>query len=380
MFKLIKQYITIFLFSICYIGSWPLSAAQDNKQSQQQLNDIKKAIASEKEHIINVTKERKTLELQLQKNDIAIAKIAKALNSTTQSLSTTQQQLKQLQIKKQSLTIAKNKQENLLAKQLQTAYTSGNHDYLKLLLNQENPTNVQRSITYYQYLNDARILEIEQFKTTISKLLEVVSLHQEKSEELTQLKAQQTAQKNNLKQSSLLRNKTITQLKKQLLTSKQQLEKLQNDEENLQQELERIKKLAKRSLKLTGLKNLKGQLNWPIKGRLKHRFGTRKQGYLKWKGVLLSAPVGKTIHSIYNGKVLFSDWLKGYGLVSIIDHGNGYMSLYGHNQTLLKSVGDSVEAGEPIALAGQSGGNEQSGLYFEIRHNGQAVNPKIWCR
>ena len=111
-----------------------------------------------------------------------------------------------------------------------------------------------------------------------------------------------------------------------------------------------------------------------------HRFGTRKQGYLKWKGVLISSAVGKQVKSIHNGTVLFSDWLKGYGLVTVVDHGKGYMSLYGHNQTLLKNVGDQVEQGEPIALTGQSGGQQQSGLYFEIRHQGKAVNPRLWCK
>ncbi|WP_394172185.1 murein hydrolase activator EnvC family protein [Thalassotalea litorea] len=101
---------------------------------------------------------------------------------------------------------------------------------------------------------------------------------------------------------------------------------------------------------------------------------------MRWKGVLMTAPVGQPVYTIHNGTVLFADWLKGYGLVVVVDHGDGYMSLYGHNQTLLKNVGDRVEIGEPIALVGQSGGQNRAGLYFEIRHKGKPVNPKLWCK
>ena len=137
---------------------------------------------------------------------------------------------------------------------------------------------------------------------------------------------------------------------------------------------------ARAAENLVGLSKLKRKLNWPVRGRIQHSFGTKKQGYLKWKGVFLSAPIGRQVKTVHSGTILFSDWLKGYGLVSVVDHGDGYMSLYGHNQALLKSVGDRVEAGEPIALIGQSGGQTQSGLYFEIRHAGKAMNPKLWCK
>ncbi|MGJ8693208.1 MAG: murein hydrolase activator EnvC family protein [Thalassotalea sp.] len=380
MFQVFLKQFNYLLCSICCIVSFSTFAFQDKNQSQKQLDDIKHAISSEKQKITQTAKQRQALEQQLKKDDIAIAKIAKKLNSTQTELTATQQQITALETKKQQLSKQKIQQENLLAKQLQTAYTSGNHDYLKLLLNQQDPSKIQRSISYYQYLNKARIAEIENFKTTIAELLTVVSQQQEKSTQLSQLQAKQTAQQNNLKQSKAQRSDTIKKLNKDLLSSQDLLVKLVAEEENLLIEIQRLAKLAKKSQKLTGLSKLQGKLKWPVSGKLKHRFGTRKQGYLKWKGVLLSAPIGRQVKSIHNGKVLFSNWLKGYGLVTVIDHGNGYMSLYGHNQALLKSVGDSVDAGEPIALIGQSGGQNQPGLYFEIRHQGQAVNPRKWCR
>ena len=369
----------ILLCSIFCIVSSPVFSFDKKDDSKQQLDEIKKAINSEKNKITAVDKQRQDLEEKLKNDDIVISQIAKALNQTQTELAETTEQIRALEKSKYELTTAKTQQETLLAKQLQMAYTSGNHDYIKLLLNQEDPSQIQRSITYYQYLNDARIAEIETFKKTISELLDVVTSHQEKSTQLTKLETQQVVQQNNLQQSKQQRAVTIAKLNAELLSSQQQLNKLIEAEENLLVEIERIAKLAKASIKLTGLNKLEGKLKWPVNGKIQHGFGHQKQGYLKWKGVLLTAQVGKQVNSIYNGKVLFSNWLKGYGLVTVIDHGNGYMSLYGHNQTLLKSVGDTVETGEPIALIGQSGGQNQSGLYFEIRYQGQAVNPNKWC-
>ena len=194
------------------------------------------------------------------------------------------------------------------------------------------------------------------------------------------LKQNQQKQRVKLSENKKKRSKTIASLGKKLLSDKQQLAKLKADEANLTAALQKLTELIRAKVDLTGLSKLKRKLTWPVKGRLLRSFGSKKQGYLKWKGVLLGAPIGRQVQTIHNGTVLFSDWLKGYGLLTVIDHGNGYMSLYAHNQTLLKSVGDQVETGEPIALVGQSGGQDRAGLYFEIRHQGKAVNPKLWCR
>ena len=306
--------------------------------------------------------------------------MARAINDTEQSLKITKKKISSLSKEKQQLNSQKIAQERLLAKQLRSAYTTGQHDYLKLLLNQEQSGKIQRTITYYQYLNKARINEIEKFQATIAQLVLVTAQHQKQREQLETLKKNQQEQRNRLNNNKNNRSKTIASLGKKLLSSKQKLIKLKADEANLTAALQKLTELIRSKVDLSGLSKLKRKLAWPVKGRLLRSFGSRKQGYLKWKGVLLGAPIGRQVQTIHNGTVLFSDWLKGYGLLTVIDHGNGYMSLYAHNQTLLKSVGDQVETGEPIALVGQSGGQEQAGLYFEIRHQGKVVNPKLWCR
>jgi murein hydrolase activator len=354
--------------------------AQNSAQTNQQLNDIQRAINQQKQTLLNTTVKISDLEQQLKNDDIAIGRIAKSLANTANKLTATRKQLTQLSLEKKQLELAKQQQEQILAKQLRAAYSTGHHDYLKLILNQQHPSSVQRTITHYQYLNAARIKEIEAFKETISQLNDITAQYQQQAEQLTLLTATQSQQKQILELSKAKQKQTLLALNQKALSEQQKLAKLEQEELALVALLKKMAAAAREAENLVGLSKLKRKLNWPVKGRLSHSFGSRKQGYLKWKGVLLSAPIGRQVKTIHNGTILFSDWLKGYGLVTVVDHGDGYMSLYGHNQALLKSVGDRVEAGEPIALVGQSGGQKDSGLYFEIRHQGQAVNPKLWCR
>ncbi len=384
--KHLSHLATTSLFILSLLFAFPLQAEQNNrndsaqKQSREKLNDVQKAIAKQESNIFDANKQRSSLEQQLRTDDLAIAKVAKAINTIETDITTTQEKISSLAIEKKQLTIAKKRQEHLLAQQLRAAYTTGQHDYLKLLLNQDQSEKIQRTISYYQYLNQARTKEIDNFQITIAKLLQVSTEHLVQVEYLQQLKDEQLQQDSQLRSSKNQRHKTLKKLSRKLLSSQQQLNKLKTEENNLNQALTKLAAILQAEVDLIGLSKLKRKLSWPVKGKMLHRYGTRKQGYLKWKGVLISAPISRQVQTIHNGTVLFSDWLKGYGLLTVIDHGNGYMSLYAHNQTLLKSVGDRVETGEPIALVGQSGGLAQSGLYFEIRHRGKALNPKLWCR
>lgn len=360
------------------------TASSNNLEKKQQVHEkltsLQSAISQQKLNIKSVNKKRTRLEETLKQDDLAIAEIITQLNTTTQDKKTTVRKINTLIQEKHQLKQSQKQQEKILGQQLQAAYTTGHHDYLKLLLNQEKPGSVQRTITYYQYLNNARMLEIDVFKSTIVKLQNVEAAYNEQNAKLTLLAQKQTRQKKSLEKNKNERKKTLTLLSKELLNNQQKLEQLIAEEENLVSALNQLAKVAQAEVNLNGLGQLQRQLSWPVKGKISHKFGSRKQGYLKWKGVLVNAPEGKQVKTIHNGTVLFSDWLKGYGLVTVIDHGKGYMSLYGHNQALLKNVGDRVETGEPIALVGQSGGQLQSGLYFEIRHRGKAVNPKKWCK
>ncbi|MFT5850649.1 MAG: septal ring factor EnvC (AmiA/AmiB activator) [Colwellia sp.] len=382
--KKISLFASIFSLSCVLMSVNATEQSSDNgdttNKTNQALSKVQLQIVEQEKSIKQTSNKRSSLENQLRNDDISIAKIVKAMIKTQDDFEDTQQTLKELAQEKITLTHKKQQQEKVLAQQLRAAYTSGHHDYIKLLLNQQSPASVERTVTYYKYLNDARIKEIDQFQIVLSDLLAVTTQHQEQAKKLNLIKQQQAEQKVVFQNTKQERKNTIRALNKELLGSKQLLAQLVAEEQNLVVALQRIAALAQQSAELVGLKKLKRKLSWPVKGKISHSFGSRKQGYLKWKGILLAAPVGKQVKAIHNGTVLFSDWLKGYGLVTVLDHGAGYMSLYGYNQALLKSVGDRVETGEPIALVGQSGGQSQSGLYFEIRSDGQAVNPKAWFK
>lgn len=379
-FFCITLVISLNLHNVHSVNAQPFSQQTTQQDTDQKLSNVKQAISKQKTSIKLTTNKQKSLIKQLKSDDLAIAQVIKSINLTQTKLKTNKKKLEQLNQQQKTLTKQKQQQENILAKQLRAAYSSGHHDYLKLILNQENPADVQRTVTYYKYLNDARIKEINSFQNTIKDLTEVVIEQNQQTKQYQTLQAQQKKQKAKLEKSKNNRQKTIRSLNNQLLNSKQKLKKLEDEEQSLVAALARLAQLSKQEVDLNGLGKLKRKLSWPLKGKISRSFGSSKQGYLRWKGVLMSAPIGRQVKTIHNGTVLFSDWLKGYGLVTVIDHGKGYMSLYGHNQALLKSVGDRVETGEPIALVGQSGGQSKSALYFEIRYNGQAVNPKLWCR
>lgn len=370
---------SIFCVLVLSMATSMPSIAQKN-DANEQLDSVKIKIKKQQETLEQSNQRQKEIEKQLKKDDKSIAITAAKLNKLQQQKKATNKQIATLQAEQKQLQKQKKQQEDSLGEQLRSAYSSGHHDYLKLLLNQQGPSKVERTLTYYQYLNEARINSIEDFKLTIVKLKEIELEQEVQAKKLQQLLEKQQQEKLALEKKQVSRKSTLIALNSTILSSRQRLSKLENEEISLIQTLARIQAKLQLEKQLKGLKSLKNKLSWPSKGRLTHRFGTQKQGYLKWKGVLINSNIGATVNTIHNGKVIFADWLKGYGLVIVIDHGEGYMSLYGHNQALLKNIGDRVETGEPVALVGQSGGQSSSGLYFEIRHKGKPVNPKFWCR
>ena len=369
--------VSLFLVCFCLFASWRILASDDAKKD---LDNVKQEIKKQKSNIKLTAKQQQQIETQLREDDLKIAAAAARMNETINEQTQVKQKLASLNKQQKELQAKKQQQESILGEQIRSAYSAGHHDYLKLLLNQERPDNVQRTLTYYQYLNDARMESIESFDKVLVELMEVEQQQQQQAEKLAVLIDQQSKQKKEIESNQQQRKSTLKTLNSQILSSKQRLNKLEGEEKSLIQTLAKIQAQLQKQKELKGLKNLKRKLKWPVKGRIAHSFGTKKQGYLRWKGVLMNAPTGRSVNTIHNGTVLFSDWLKGYGLVIVIDHGDGYMSLYGHNQALLKNVGDRVEIGEPIALVGQSGGLGQPGVYFEIRHKGKPMNPKSWCR
>ncbi len=240
-----------------------------------------------------------------------------------------------------------------------------------------------RTMAYYKYFNQARQAHIEQALQSITRLDEVTMRLEQEKRLLQALRKEQLAGKRALEKTRRQRARLVAQLGQEIHSKEEQIKQLRQNEQQLKAVLDAIEDSlvdilpAEQQRKFVAYK---GRLTWPARGRIDNRYGqSHHKGRLKWHGALIHAREGSTVHAVSRGRVAYADWLRGYGLLVILDHGDGYMSLYGHNQSLLKEVGDWVEVDEAIANVGNSGGQESAGLYFEIRHNGRPANPARWC-
>ncbi|AUC87139.1 peptidoglycan DD-metalloendopeptidase family protein [Alteromonas hispanica] len=355
---------------------------QDAAQSEQKerLAKLQAELVARQQVLQNSKASADELEGVLKQSELEIAKVAKALSNTKQSLERVEKEQNALQKEQATLKSAIRQQQSLLASQLKSAFMAGHYDYAKMLFYQDDAKSFERVITYYKYVAKARQKEIETFRDNVARLETVNEELVEKAEALAQLKDEQENQRAILLTRQNDRKATLKKLNKTIASESQKIASLKANEKALVDAIEKARIAAERAAReatitLDGLAKLKGQLDAPVKGRIRKLFGNRRQGQVRWKGIVIDGAEGDPVNSIAPGKVLYADWLRGFGLVSIVDHGDGYMSVYGHNQALLKQAGDEVRRGERIALVGRSGGQEFPNLYFEIRHKGKAINP-----
>ncbi|WP_437613325.1 murein hydrolase activator EnvC [Erwinia sp. V71] len=385
-------------------------AADDN---QSQLKSIQQDIA-EKEKSVQLQKEQRSKLLnQLQAQEKAIAEASRKLRSTEISLMTLNKEITALNASISKLQTQQTQQEALLAQQLDAAFRQGQHNGLQLVLSGEESQRSERILAYFGYLNEARQKNIDELQQTRSELTAQKATLVDKQAQQKSLLSEQQTQQSKLEDARSARQKTITTLESSLEKDQAQLAELRQNQARLQEKIAKAEREARaraereakeaervrarqqqakskgttytpteseRSLmaRTGGLGRAGGQALWPVRGRIEHRFGEALQGELRWKGLVIDAPEGTEVKAIADGRVLMADWLQGYGLVVVVEHGKGDMSLYGYNQSALVSVGTQVKAGEPIALVGTSGGRGTPSLYFEIRRQGQAVNPLPW--
>ena len=269
-----------------------------------------------------------------------------------------------------------------LAQEIKTLYYLGNHSYLKTLLTQSGDTQFSQNMTYFRYLNQSRLQSMQQMQQTLKAIQQNQTKLKVQAAQLQKVLNAKEIQQQKLLALQSSRNKILVALKAKIDDQQQTLNNLQQNKKRLQQLVEKLREEKQTPVQPPlPFNKMQHQLNWPVKGKIEQHYGESvENSQLTASGVVIAAKQGTYIHAIYPGKVIFSDWLKGFGLLIIIDHGNGYMSLYGRNNALYHQVGDFVNKGEVIASVGKSGGYQQSGLYFEIRKNGDPLNPEAWCR
>ncbi len=356
----------------------------DEMEDPSMLDAVRDRIQSISSDLLSARSRSEKLQQELRRTEIAIGRESLKLKEIDGKIKRQNDRLRHLAtvLDGHEQTLAE--ERRYLAMQVRSAYMAGRSNYLKLLLNQEDPAKVGRVLAYYDYYNRARIASIYEIKEKVDLINTLTAKIESETQGLEKLKAQQLAKNRELAAYRESRNMVLVQLETDIAQKDLELQKLLEQEQKLSallNKLEQEETSADFFEDIPPFGTLKGQLDWPAKGKLLTRFGSeRRAGNLKWQGVKIGTDAGKDVRAIHSGRVLFADWFRNLGLLIILDHGEGYMSLYGYNQSLLKKPGDWVLAGETIAYAGNSGGQDIPGVYFEIRHNGKPLNPSLWCK
>ena len=366
------------------MSSFSLIAFADAlKDKKVELQKLKETISSFQKQAAQ-TKSQYQKELDALKDaDRAVGRSKKELHSIENKLQGSEQRLALLAKQKSDKQKLMSESQSLLAEQIRSAHRVGELQSLRVLLNQQNPQAVSRTMKYFEYFNSARSGEISQAETRIAELINLESEIAKAQADLLPLREEQRYAIAGLNEQRKHQARFISQLDRQLKDDKTKLKKLLVDRRQLEQ---LIDQLAKADIKDDGLlvaepfRSRRGKLSWPTSGRLTELFGTAKTGSLTWDGVMISTKVGEPIRAIHSGRVVYADWLRGLGLLVILDHGDNYLSLYGHNETINKSIGDWVDSKEVIGAASKSRSGSQAEVYFGIRYKGRPSNPKKWCQ
>lgn len=361
-------------------------AADSQQQTEKKLQKIQTQILTSQDKLAQDRGELGKLEKQLENSEKRIASINQQLSDTKLSLQQSQEQIKKLVDEKQTLQKKLGNHNKVLQTQIRSEYLYAGQEKIKLLLNQEEPAKLGRTLMYYDYVHRARLEEIKK----VSSVLQSVRILQEEiAQEKNAIENKQSnlqTEIQSLEKSQQQRSTILSTLNTSISAEKTKLSTLKTDEKQLHNLIEEIRKaLANIPQIKEGQKfgEFKGKLYWPVVGKPSNRFGQARsssQNKMNWDGIFIPSQDGNNVRSIFHGRIAFAEWMRGLGLLIIIDHGDGYMSLYGHNQSLYKQPGEWVQAGERIAAVGDSGGNSQSGLYFEIRKQGKPINPATWCK
>lgn len=363
-------------------GAGDDSIQVENKEVE--LESIRSQIRDVQSRIEDARKDADAYLEEIQETEQAAARVSERLRDIEESIDTKTTRLEQLKKDKVHWEAVLQKRRRNLARQIRIAYKTGHHDFLKLLLNQEDPALVGRMVTYHKYYTRARAEKIRAVRESLDKIGRLQASINEENARLKDLRQNHVAKLEEYRQHRKSRQESIEELHTYIDKQDKELEHLRKNEKELAALLDRLKsqKLTIQAYEeLPPFQSLKGKLDWPVKGRFLSHYGeSRKGGRLRSYGVRIAADGGEDVRAISAGKVVFADWFRNMGLLIIVDHGNDYMSLYGHNERLLKKPGDMVATGEVIAKVGDTGGQRQTGLYFEIRRQGNPLNPSLWCR
>ena len=401
--------ITFVLLLLCASTSF---AAKKIDAAKEDLSDVKQKIEVLKKELDSNQEAHHDAADALKESETAISAANRTIREIAKKQKESQSTLKIL--KKQSLSINEQlaEQQKQLSSMLYAQYAQGDQSYTQLILQNKNPSQISRDLKYQSYIEKAHAKLIDDMQANLNQVKKLHVETTEKLAEVTDLKNKNEAERKELQQQKQEKAKVLNSLSSKIAEQRGEIKKLKRDEGNLTNLVEKLAKIAaakpkkKPKTKKSNSKNpdekigeplakneetpddsynsvrfssLKGKLKLPVRGELTNRFGsTREDSGVSWKGLFIKAAEGADVKSVASGRVVFADWMRGFGNLIIVDHGGGYMSLYGNNQAVLKHEGDEVNAGDTIAAVGNSGGNESNGLYYELRNQSRPFDPLSW--
>jgi septal ring factor EnvC (AmiA/AmiB activator) len=345
-------------------------SAEELGRKREELVELRSRVQDLRLGLTEVRGKRAELTEELAESERRIGNIARELHRLDEQLGEKQAKL--------------DDESEALKSQLRTAYAMGRQERLRILLNQLDPALISRMMVYYDYFNRSRLKRMARIREDIDLLRRLEEEILVERQALEVLHSRHELERENLLGAQAEREGVLATLDAEIADKGQRLADLELDEERMARFLSDLQRMldemALESLNQADFSDLRGKLPWPSKGRLAVAFGEpRKRSNRRWDGVIIDAPEGQEVYAVHHGRVAFADWLRGFGLLLILDHGDGYLSLYGHNQTLFKETGDWVEAGEPVGLVGRSGGRTNPGVYFAIRKQTKPLDPRAWC-
>ncbi len=363
---------------------------------KEKLDELRSQIESLQKGIEKSEENRTEAADALRKSERAISKANRRLFELGNDRKKINAEDRRLQNKAADLESRIDAEREALARLIYRQYLAGQPESIRLMLSRQDPNETARQLRYLSYVSRARAQMIGRLRTSFNELSDLTEQVRDQSTLLRNLEKEESKQKKVLVKQKRARKKVLSKASDDIARQRNQISKLKRDEQRLTTLIKRLAEEAEKRRKQARLRNqalpdgsvdntafgkLKGRLRLPVIGELTNRFGRpRQDGGLSWKGLFIAANEGDMVRSIAPGQVIYADWLRGFGNLLIIDHGSGYMSLYGNNDALLKQIGDRLSAGDMIAFVGNSGGNPESGLYFELRHNGRPFDPLPWVR
>jgi septal ring factor EnvC (AmiA/AmiB activator) len=356
-----------------------VSAADD--QQQARLEKLDRSISKLEKKLRSRDKQKDSLQNELKKVEVEASQLKGNLRKLGKEIRTVVAELSTLKMQETDLQARIVQQADVIAEQIAAAHKLGDQEPIKLLLNQEDPQQIARVFKYYDYFLQARSEKIASYMNDVKSLSEVIA--RISSQQLALKRSQSDLKKGQEKLRGRVAKRSVTlkQLDASLVSDKKKLGSLQRERSELEEILSAVEEaVADMTLpsNYQPFLSRKGKLGWPLKGRVAHSYGSQRSGELRWEGWLISASAGTAVNAVHNGRIVFSNYLRGFGLLAIVDHGDGYMTLYAHNQELLKDTGDWVQSNELVARAGNTGGLNKPALYFEIRSQGKPADPKVW--